>query len=122
MIIGNLCTTYSGVRRGKGFIITNRRNWLGRFLVLNTICQLPAASYVPISLKCHPSLCPTPSTVGKDGDIGKCPISQYRKKKWQILKYPVENQCNSDTTFNDLSRLVKVIRRAIHVVDQQIGR
>ena len=53
---------------------------------------LPAASYVLISVKCHPSLCPTPSTVGKDGDIGKCPISQYRKKKWQILKYPVENQ------------------------------
>ena len=44
MIIGNLCTTHSGVRRGKGFSITNRRNWLGKFLVLNTICQLPATS------------------------------------------------------------------------------
>ena len=32
----------------------------------------------------------------KEGDIGGYPIPQYRKKKWQIPKYRVENRLNAD--------------------------
>ena len=34
-----------------------------------------------------------------EGDIGGYPIPQYRKKKWQIPKYPVENRLNTDTAY-----------------------
>ena len=32
-----------------------------------------------------------------EGDIGGYPIPQYRRKKWQIPKYRVENRLNTDT-------------------------
>ena len=32
-----------------------------------------------------------------EGDIGGYPVSQYRKKNWQIPKYRVENRRNTDT-------------------------
>lgn len=35
----------------------------------------------------------------EDGDIGGYPIPQYRKKKWQIPKYCMENCQNTDTTY-----------------------
>ena len=34
-----------------------------------------------------------------EGDIGGYPIPQYRKKKCQIPKYPVENRLNTDTAY-----------------------
>ena len=34
-----------------------------------------------------------------EGDIGGCPIPQYRTKNWQIPKYRVENGRNTDTAF-----------------------
>ena len=34
-----------------------------------------------------------------EGDIGGYPIPQYRKKKWQIPKYRVENRLNTDTAY-----------------------
>ena len=35
----------------------------------------------------------------KEGDIGGYPIPSYRKKKWQIPKYRVENRLNTDTAY-----------------------
>ena len=35
----------------------------------------------------------------EEGDIGGYPIPQYRKKKWQIPKYRVENRLNTDTAY-----------------------
>ena len=35
----------------------------------------------------------------KEGDIGRYPIPQYRKKKWQIPKHRVENRLNTDTAY-----------------------
>ena len=52
--------------------------------------------------------CKGPVTVAKrivygynvlEGDIGGYPIPQYRKKKWQIPKYRVENRLNTDTPY-----------------------
>ena len=37
------------------------------------------------------------SNVG--GDIGRYPIPQYHRHNWQMPKYHVENQQNTDTTF-----------------------
>ena len=37
-----------------------------------------------------------------EGDIGGYPIPQYRKKKWQIPKYRVENRLNTDTAYINL--------------------
>ena len=34
-----------------------------------------------------------------EGDIGGFSIPQYRKKKWQIPKYRVENRLNTDTAY-----------------------
>ena len=34
-----------------------------------------------------------------EGDIGGYPIPQYRKKKWQIPKYRIENRVNTDTGY-----------------------
>ena len=34
-----------------------------------------------------------------EGDIGRYPIPQCRKKNWQIPKYRVENRRNTDTAF-----------------------
>ena len=34
-----------------------------------------------------------------EGDIGRYPIPQYRKKIWQIPKYRVENRLNTDTAY-----------------------
>ena len=34
-----------------------------------------------------------------EGGIGGYPIPQYRKKKWQIPKYRVENRLNTDTAY-----------------------
>ena len=31
----------------------------------------------------------------KEGDIGGYPIPQYRKKKWKIPKYRVQNRLNT---------------------------
>ena len=38
-------------------------------------------------------------TAHVEGDIGGYPIPQYRKKKWQIPKYRVENRLNTDTAY-----------------------
>ena len=35
----------------------------------------------------------------EEGDIGGYPVPQYRKKKWQIPKYLVENRLNTDTAY-----------------------
>ena len=43
----------------------------------------------------------------KEGDIGGYAIPQYRKKKWQIPKYRVENRPNTDTAyFNHIRKLM----------------
>ena len=34
-----------------------------------------------------------------EGDIGGYPIPKYRRKKWQIPKYCVENRLNTDTVY-----------------------
>ena len=34
-----------------------------------------------------------------EGGIGGYPIPQYRKKKWQLPKYRVENHLNTDTAY-----------------------
>ena len=34
-----------------------------------------------------------------EGDIGGYPKPQYRKKKWQVPKYRVENRLNTDTAY-----------------------
>ena len=38
-------------------------------------------------------------TSHSEGDIGGYPIPQYRKQKWQIPKYRVENRLNTDTAY-----------------------
>ena len=35
----------------------------------------------------------------EEGGIGGYPIPQYRKKKWQIPKYCVENRRDADTVY-----------------------
>ena len=47
-------------------------------------------------------LCPLKEVALKEGDIGEYPIPQYRKKKWQIPKYRVENRLNTDTAYINL--------------------
>ena len=42
------------------------------------------------------------SSKREEGDIGGYPIPQYRKKKWQIPKYRVENRLNTDTAYINL--------------------
>ena len=45
-----------------------------------------------------------------EGDIGGYPIPQYRKKKWQIPKYRVENRLNTDTAyFNHIYNRLRIL-------------
>ena len=45
-----------------------------------------------------------------EGDIGGYPIPQYRKKKWQIPKYRVENRLNTDTVyFNHIYNRLRIL-------------
>ena len=45
-----------------------------------------------------------------EGDIGGYPIPQYRKKKWQIPKYRVENHLNTDTAyFNHIYNRLRIL-------------
>ena len=46
----------------------------------------------------------------KEGDIGGYPTPQYRKKKWQIPKYRVENRLNTDTVyFNHIYNRLRIL-------------
>ena len=48
-----------------------------------------------------------------EGDIGGYPIPQYRKKKWQIPKYRVENRLNTDTAyFNHIHNRFRILMAA----------
>ena len=48
-----------------------------------------------------------------EGDIGGYPIPQYRKKKWQIPKYRVENRLNTDTAyFNHIHNRFRILMGA----------
>ena len=48
-----------------------------------------------------------------EGDIGGYPIPQYRKKKWQIPKYRVENRLNTDTAyFNHIYNRLRILMAA----------
>ena len=45
-----------------------------------------------------------------EGDIGGYPIPQYRKEKWQIPKYRVENRLNTDTVyFNHIYNRLRIL-------------
>ena len=49
----------------------------------------------------------------QEGDIGGYPIPQYRKKKWQIPKYRVENRLNTDTAyFNHIHNRFRILTGA----------
>ena len=49
----------------------------------------------------------------EEGDIGGYPIPQYRKKKWQIPKYRVENRLNTDTAyFNHIHNRLRILMGA----------
>ena len=49
-----------------------------------------------------------------EGDIVGYPIPQYRKKKWQIPKYRVENHLNTDTAyFNHIYNRFRIRLRAV---------
>ena len=49
----------------------------------------------------------------QEGDIGGYPIPQYRKKKWQIPKYRVENRLNTDTAyFNHIHNRFRILMGA----------
>ena len=56
----------------------------------------PHVSFAALSRK-HSGLPVMPNC--NEGDIGGYPILQYRKKKWQIPKYRVENRLNTDTAY-----------------------
>ena len=52
----------------------------------------------------------------QEGDIGGYPIPQYRKKKWQIPKYRVENRLNTDTAyFNHIYNRLRILYGCFHL-------
>ena len=51
-----------------------------------------------------------------EGDIGGYQIPQYRKKKWQIPKYRVENRLNTDTAyFNHIHNRFRILKGCFHL-------
>ena len=54
-----------------------------------------------------------PREIFDEGDIGGYPIPQYRKKKWQIPKYRIENRLNTDTAyFNHIHNRLRILMGA----------
>ena len=80
------------------YSLTNKRRANPKVIYLESLMLMPQQQHYTCHIRRSLSTNPSQAFL-IEGDIGGYPIPQYRKKKWQIPKYRVENRLNTDTAY-----------------------